>query len=102
MLLRIAMALSTETIPLLSLEDGTLCDFCDRLFREPQDSAEIIRPLSDLMNDAEYCQYCQCIQRSLEASAEAVTNTGERVSMLKHPLLQNKIETNKVKLQYLQ
>jgi len=96
------MESSTDTIPLLSLKEGTLCTFCDRLFRDTPDPAEITRRLSELISAAEYCQYCQLIQKGVEASAEAVSGAKDKVAILKHPLLQDEREADEVELQYVQ
>lgn len=86
-----------------TLEDGTLCSFCNDMCDRPPDTGEpyYLRSLSDLIEAAAFCQYCALWMSSLGASANAVLEAGQDAARKTHPLLQEVLDEKDVILQYI-
>lgn len=99
-----SLAKGEEQLHLLSLQDGTLCSFCDQVCNKQIDGPHPfrLRPLTDLLQASSSCKYCAMWVRTLEASAQDVVEDGNGAAIVQHPLLQDVFEPEHVVLQYLE
>lgn len=88
----------------LTVEDGTLCDFCNLMNTQVPENGQPyrLRLLPELLSAAKACGYCAMWVRSLKASAQAVSEGGHELAIQSHPLLQSWVEPAEVELQYLE
>ncbi|KAM0195770.1 hypothetical protein ACHAPI_006323 [Fusarium lateritium] len=87
----------------LSIQDGTLCDWChDGLQRVSEDGEPYrMRALTDLLHASGYCHLCAMWMRALHQSVCDLEESGQDAALHQHPLAQNVVEPEDVKLQFL-
>ncbi|KAG5657777.1 hypothetical protein KAF25_007810 [Fusarium avenaceum] len=87
----------------LSIQDGTLCDWChDGLQRVSEDGEPFrMRALTDLLYASDYCHLCAMWVRALRQSVSDLEESGQNAALHQHPLAQNVMEPEDVKLQFL-
>ncbi|KAM0250847.1 hypothetical protein ACHAP5_002065 [Fusarium lateritium] len=87
----------------LSIQDGTLCDWChDGLQRVSEDGEPYrMRALTDLLLASDYCHLCAIWMRALHQSVCDLEESGQDAALHQHPLAQNVVEPEDVKLQFL-
>jgi hypothetical protein len=87
----------------LSIQDGTLCDWChDGLQRVSEDGEPYrMRALKDLLYASDYCHLCAMWMRALRQSVRDLEESGQDAALHQHPLAQNVMEPEDVKLQFL-
>ncbi|SPJ74280.1 uncharacterized protein FTOL_04010 [Fusarium torulosum] len=96
---------STTGLPpkFLSLQEGTRCDWChDGLQRVSEDGEPYrMRALIDLLYASDYCHLCAMWMRALRQSVRDLEESGQDAALHQHPLAQNVMEPEDVKLQFL-
>ncbi|KAF4973282.1 hypothetical protein FSARC_357 [Fusarium sarcochroum] len=98
---------NTGNAPLkfLSVQDGTLCDWCHDGLQRPGSKSEgnpfRTRALSDLLEASSYCKYCAMWAKALRQSERDLKEEGQEAALKKHPLAQDVVEPKDVKLQFL-
>ncbi|KAI6765762.1 hypothetical protein HG530_006832 [Fusarium avenaceum] len=87
----------------LSIQDGTLCEWChDGLQRVSEDGEPFrMRSLTDLLYASDYCHLCAMWMRALRQSVSDLEESGQDAALHQHPLAQNAMEPEDVKLQFL-
>ncbi|KAM5356528.1 hypothetical protein ACJ41O_003174 [Fusarium nematophilum] len=89
---------------LLTLQDGTLCTFCDDVLANPPRESGApfrTRTLASLLQASTSCGYCAMWLRALEATAQELKDERQDEAAEMHPLLQKLVEPNEVHLQFI-
>jgi hypothetical protein len=99
-----ALELATGLPPkFLSLQEGTLCDWCHHGLQRVSEDGEPyrMRALTDLLYASDYCHLCAMWMRALRQSVRDLEESGQDAALHQHPLAQNVMEPEDVKLQFL-
>ncbi|KAJ4127890.1 hypothetical protein NW768_008171 [Fusarium equiseti] len=87
----------------LSLKDGTLCAWCNDGLKRISENGEPYRTraLADLVKASKYCHYCAMWMEGLRQSERELKEDGQVTAFKQHPLAQNAVDPNDMKLQFI-